>query len=941
MDPIGFTHLHVHTDASKIDGLGTVHRLVEAAAAKGFKALAITDHGSLANSITFVQACQQNGIKPILGVEGYVEVEGVVGHITVLADGIRGFRNLVLLNNSGQNSPHSRPAFKLDALLRYHEHLLVLSGCPASPLQSLPEKDAIALGRRLKSVFGPRLFAETMFVSETPTWIRSQKLSRELQLPYVTTNDTHFAYQEDADIHTILTQLKASFSYESKFLWLATQQEILKRLHDRGMLEAAPIAMAGFSNSAKIAAKIGSMSWDGTPTLPTIENARILLKDLAFSGLERASRSLGWSDSEVEEARVRTEYELSIIEEMNYETYFLILHDMVAWAKRNSIRVGPGRGSGAGSIVLYFLGITEVNPLLYDLSFERFLNPKRKGMPDVDVDFDSAGRHEVIKYAISRWGAYPVATYSRYSHKMIIHDLSKYFRLPRDVEIAATDEDTDGPNFQQLCKSAPLFKPTYDAINGQIRHMGKHAGGIIITDADVPLERTSGPNRILVAAWTEGTNKELTTAGIVKYDILGLSALSILKRLEDKHGFRAPDLKDNDPVFDLFKKGDLGGIFQFSGSNGIIEYTKQVAPSTFEDIVAINALYRPGALDAGTAKNYPMWRKAPRNLDPLIDPILNPTYGVMVYQEQVQAVYAALTDGDLASADEARRAISKTKPGDPKWESQLAELETHLFEGARAKGIPDDLTAKIWHEMKTHTRYSFNKSHSVAYAKVACDMAWWKYHHPLDFYCALLTVDVSEQQRYIFEIVEKGIKIAPPHVHISTTEYIHDGETIYMPMTVIKWLSAPGVEALMEARPFSSIKDMMQRVPKKLVRLKARLGLWQLNAFKDIEGTPADLQVEVPIGLTRVQKHMAYMGFMIPPVKALQLVNEAVAQGYIAGVIHGKIEKESQYGKYWVYYLLPRGSVWSRTINNLEIGQWVKIKHKKSSGKIYRVEALR
>lgn len=302
-------------------------------------------------------------------------------------------------------------------------------------------------------------------------------------------------------------------------------------------------------------------------------------------------------------------------------------------------------------------GITEIDPIQYGLSFDRFLNRKRKEMPDIDTDFEAERRHLVMDYAKTRWHAIPVATYSRWSHKSLVHDLSRVFHVPRDLDEAAADNGEDSPDFKRICARYPVFSDAYKAISGQVRHTGQHAAGVIIVEpgVPVPLERTSGGD--LVAGWVEGEHRELTTAGIVKFDLLGLSALSILRRLEEKHGRRAPDPVDNDPVFELFRKGDLVGIFQFSGSQGILDFTRDVAPTKFDDLVAINALYRPGALDSGAAKSYPEWRLKPRLLHPLIDPILAPTYGVICYQEQFMEIFATLTGGTMADADLARLSL--------------------------------------------------------------------------------------------------------------------------------------------------------------------------------------------------------------------------------------------------------------------------------------------
>lgn len=921
-----FAHLHVHTDASRIDGLGTVERLVNAAKLAGFQHLAITDHGSLANSIAFTSTCNSFGIKPLLGMEGYVVVDGKVCHITLLADGNEGFSSLVALNNIGQKSEYSRPAFQISDLLNHSNGLVCLTGCVSSPFHQLEYVDAKRLAIRLKSVFGARMFAEAMFVSDIPSYDRVERLSKDVGLPIVTTNDVHFSYKDDAPVHTVLTNLKAAFAYNSKHLFLATTEQIEERIGDKDGLQ---IARAGFQNALRIANKLRSVTFDGKPSLPHFDEA---VNQLYWKANANCPANLEYYD--------RLNHEHTIINSMGFESYFLILEDLVSYAKTNGVRVGAGRGSGVGSLILYLLGVTEIDPIRYNLSFERFLNPLRKEMPDVDLDFDSEGRQLVIDYAKKKYGAYPVATYSRYSHKTLVHDLAKYFKLPRDVEQEAADEGPDSDSFKLLAKRHPSFEQAYLAMDGQIRHIGQHAGGVIITNVEVPLERAADGSHVV--AWTEGGNKELSKAGIVKFDILGLTSLSILKELETKLGIQAEEPIDDDPVFSLFKDGKLAGIFQFSGSDGIVRFTQSVAPNRFADLVAINALYRPGALDADTAKYYPKWKLKPRRIHPLYDDILDETFGIIVYQEQFISLYARATGVDFGGADIVRRTISKRSGHDtPEWSIELAGLHQRFVDGSIERGVPEKDAEKIWSEIVAHTRYSFNKSHATAYAKIAWQMAWFKYHHPVHFFTALLNHDAGNAQRYLFDALEYGISVFPPHVNYSSQRYEIRGSGIVMPLSSIKFLGSNGAKMIAENAPYSTLKEFMSKVPKAEVKSRGRLGLFRLGGFDGVDGSLADLQVKSePKTMTELEVQTEHLGFIIPPPRVLSIVAEAKRDGLIAGIITDFVEKESRFGPYTVYYLVPQGAIWSRDYRGLKIGAFIKAKIKSDSGKILRYEEL-
>lgn len=912
-----FCHLHVHSDASIGDGLRPVNALVSAAKELGFETLALTDHGTLANAIAFATSCKENQVKPILGLEAYIQVEGEINHITLLADGNRGFNNLTTLNNLGHKSGFSKPAFQLSDLFENSDGLLCLTGCVSSPFNKGSYNDAKSLASKFKAVFGPRLFSEIMFVADVDTWSRPLKLSQDLNIKPVITNDVHFPYHADAKVHTIFLNMRSGYEYNSSNLYLKNAGLIWQRA--QGAVSKTEFDDM-ISRAFKIGTRINEVNLTRAPSLPTIDDADNVLRDIIKLELLAP------------EYKARAEYELNVIKEAGYSTYFLILNDIIKYAQTQNIRVGPGRGSGAGSLVIYLLGITSIDPIKYNLSFERFLNPERKGMPDVDIDFDSQRRDLIIEYAMKRWGAHQIATYSRYSHKVLTHDLAKAFHVPREVEEVAADKGEQSEEFAKICENYGGFKNAYEVISGQIRHKGKHAGGVVITDMVVPVERAGN---VLAAAWTEGEHNELSSAGIVKYDLLGLSTLSTLYRLEKRFGYKAEEPSDNHPAFELFRTGDLSGIFQFTGSPGIKELTVKLSPEKFDDLVAINALYRPGALDVGATEMYPQWKKEPRKVHDIIVDILAPTYGAIVYQEQVMAIFSRLTGGSLGEGDLARRVIVKSKPDDKQWLEQFREVRDKFIYGAISHGLSEAEANDLWTEVAAHARYSFNKSHAVAYSMVAWEMAWWKWHNKPAFYCELLNVDCDEAQMCLFEAIRSGVGVKMPHVNSPSLEYQSNDNSIIMPLTSIKYLSTPGANAIIGAAPFSSLEDFMSRVPKKVVRATAREGLFHLGAFDGVLGNVNALAIKNTIvDLARYKTQRKYFGLIVPTQKLLELIEKEKTKGRLAGVISEKKSKTSNYGPYVVYYMLPDGIFWRRGEAEFEVGDIVVATASKKTGKV-------
>jgi DNA polymerase-3 subunit alpha len=774
-------------------------------------------------------------------------------------------------------------------------------------------------------------------VSDADNHSQALKLAEYLNLKVVITNDTHFAMKEQAPIHTVLTQIKAGFEYNSGSLYLKTREEMMMAATK---FVSSSKADEWLSRAFMIGEKIGRVDLHANQSLPVVERAFSEIQEIVMP------KAIMLGPDYV----TRAKYELDIIEKMGFSTYFAILHDVVRYAKTSNVRVGPGRGSGAGSLVLYLLQITTVDPLQYDLPFERFLNPERKGMPDVDTDFDTEGRSRVLEYARTKWGAIPIATFSHYQHKQLVHDLSKHFRIPRDVDESASEKGPESAEFLELHDKNFEFGHAYDTIIGQIRHKGKHAGGSIITNTVVPIERTSGGE--LVVSWTEGERGELSYAGVVKYDFLGVSALSILKALEKEYGCHAAEPTTGSPVFQLFREGRLNGIFQFSGSDGIRSLTMKLEPTAFDDLVAINALYRPGALDVGATESYPEWKKTPRKVHPLIKDILEPTYGAIVYQEQVMAIYAKMTGGTLGAADDARRVIVKSKETDPTWVAKFTKLKMDFVEGCVHQGLATKEATELWTELAAHSRYSFNKAHSVSYAMIAWEMAWWKFYHPASFYAAYMNVDSTDAQSILVAAIKDGIKLSLPNINKSDGDYIAHGDTIYLPLSSIKFVSTNAVLDIVEARKrggdFLSGEDFMKRTTKKAVRAQARKGLYMMRAFNGLKASLKDLAIEdgevLPAGIgVSNETLLKHMGFIIPSKEDLDRIETLKDSGWKAGIIGEIVDKVSRYGPYKVFKLVPDGIFWARTAEmslKLAIGDVVKAKCSASTGKAMKVQKI-
>ena len=937
MLPKDFVHLHVHSDAS--DGVGTIETLVSRAEELGMTALALTDHGTLANMVSFFVACRKHNIKPIFGQEIYFAIpkpdgQAAIHHMTVLAQNKTGLSNLFKLTTIGSRSAFRKPAVMLSDLIRHNEGLIILSGCQASPFYALPEEQADALASELKIHFKDRIFMELMFVSSTDTHTIPLRLAERWKIKTVMTTDVHFARKEDSDIHKLISSARFGYSYDSTMLWLKSVNEMQEAARSIEMDESV------LRQSAAIADMIDDIDISRAPSLPNIECAYETIKTKVLARLKEMRTLYSRDEMQIRINRIQTE--MKVICDMGYINYFYIVDDIVSWAKAHDIRVGPGRGSGAGSYLLYLLGVTQVDPFEFGMSFERFLNTKRKDMPDVDIDFEMDKRDLVIKYAEDHWKGVPIATYSRYSHKSLVHDLAKLCGVPKEIELkAAEDENSD--EFAEVCGSYPVFGRAYNLALGQIRHRGKHASGIVITDQEVPLERAGD---YFTVPWTEGEHKELSTVGVVKFDILGLSALSALKRMERLSGRTSTRFGRDDLVLRSYREGDLLGIFQFSGSAGIKRLTMKVSPTSGNDLIAINALYRPGALDVGSADAYPGWKKSPRKIHPKIDPLLKSTFGAIVYQEQVMSIFALITGGSLDDADIARRVIVKSKVGDPDWERSVTEIRDRFMAGGESQGFEKKLLLELWTELMSHARYSFNISHAACYTHISYAMSWHKVYTPLEFYAAMMEYDCENLSSYLYEAASRGYQIIPPHVNYSTTRYEIGPNAITLPLSNTKFLGDKGVEEIINARKlkggaFETYEEFSKAVSKRGVNQRARLSLYALGAFDGLKGdlkalgiAPASLSEVDEITSKRLRQRI-YMGLSIPTkelAQSIKRLQKECEKDEVIGFVAAVVEKQKERGTIWSVYLQPDGFVWVPEKPDLIPGDAVVVKKRGAKG---------
>lgn len=863
---MGFTHLHVHTEYSLLDGSSKIKEIVKKAKELGMDSLAITDHGVMYGVIDFYKAAKKEGIKPILGCEVYVspasrfDREVVHGedryyHLILLAENEKGYANLTKIVSKGFiDGFYYRPRVDYEVLEQYREGIIALSACLAGEVPRLLQRgqyeEAKAVAIKNKELFGEgNYFLELQdhgIAEQKAVNLSLMKLSKETGIELVVTNDVHYIEAEDAVPHDILLCIQTAkkvkdedrMRYEGGQFYLKSEEQM------RGLF---PYALQAIENTGKIAKRCNVEIEFGVTKLPEYEvvppyTPFEYLKKLCIDGLEFR---YGKEAYKKEEYRHRLDYELSVICEMGYIDYFLIVWDYINFAKQNGISVGPGRGSAAGSIVSYCLGITDIDPLKYGLLFERFLNPERVSMPDIDIDFCFERRQEVIDYVVEKYGKERVCqiiTFGTLAARGVIRDVGRALDLPyAKCDAIAKMIPTDlGMTLDLALKVSKDLKTEYETddeikylidmskkLEGLPRHSSMHAAGVVISklgvDEYVPLAKAADGS--ITTQFTMTTLEEL---GLLKMDFLGLRTLTVIQntieQVEKNYGRKIDVLHldyEDKAVYEYIGTGKTEGIFQIE-SAGMQSFMKELKPENLEDIIAGISLYRPGPMDF--IPKYIKGKNEKENISYLckeLEPILAPTYGCIVYQEQVMQIVRDLAGYTLGRSDLVRRAMSKKKADVMEKERKnfIYGNEQEGVKGCVANGIPKEIADKIFDEMTDFAKYAFNKSHAAAYAFISYQTAYLKYYYPKEFMAALLTSVMDNTNKvveYIMSCKQMGIDILPPDINEGEADFSVSGNAIRFGLSAIKSVGKSSAKDVIEIRSrggyFKNIEDFITRI---------------------------------------------------------------------------------------------------------------------------------
>ncbi len=851
----GFVHLHLHSEYSLLDGACRIREIPKRAAECGHTAVALTDHGVMYGAVAFWRACREAGIKPIIGCEVYVASGSrfdrtggeKYNHLVLLCENEIGYRNLISMVSKGFTEGfYSKPRIDLELLRRHSEGLICLSGCLAGKIPSLllmgDYRGAVDYAMTLSEIFGKDRFyieLQNHGMSEQqqvlPELVR---LARECGLPMVATNDCHYLRRENAQTQALLLCIQTnSVITDGRPIGFETDEFYYKNDGEMTMLFGK--YEGAIENTALIAERCNFDFSFGEPKLPSFrlpkgQSADEALRERTLAAMEKRKQDGSLVFSEDESVyRDRVEYELGVISRMGYSDYFLIVQDYVGFARDRGIPVGPGRGSGAGSLVAYLNGITDIDPIRFDLLFERFLNPERVSMPDIDIDFCYNRRDEVIEYMFDRYGADHVSqiiAFGTLAARAAIRDVGRAMGMPySEVDAVAKAVPQEVGITLEKALRLPALKAQYEAsdqvrrligtameIEGMPRQISIHAAGIVVTDDPVsdyvPLAVSNG------TVVTQFDMDTLADLGLLKFDFLALRYLTILedacKTIREKDP--AFDLKkiplDDAPTYELIAKGATLGLFQLE-SGGMRQMLTELKPECLEDIIAAIALYRPGPMDS--IPQYIHAHHHPEQTEyahPLLEPILRSTYGCTVYQEQVMSIFRVIAGYSYGHADVVRRAMSKKK-GDV----LQAERESFMI-GAANNGVDPAVAEKLFDDMASFANYAFNKSHAAAYAVISYRTAYLKRHYPCEYMAALMTSvldHLSKLGEYIVECSKLGIRVLPPDINESRL-YFHpkDGNIVFG-LLALKNVGKQFIESILRERasaPFSDFEDFIRRM---------------------------------------------------------------------------------------------------------------------------------
>lgn len=852
-----FVHLHVHTQYSLLDGAARIDELVARAKALGQDALAVTDHGVMYGVIDFYKACRKAGVKPILGMEAYVaprsmrDREGAqdreYAHLILLAKDETGYRNLMLLSSEAFiHGFYYKPRIDYDLLEAHAEGLVCLSACLAGDIpQALLHgryDDAKRLGERLHRMFGDDFYIELQnhgLPEQQRILPGLRKLAAELGVKTVATNDVHYVAREDAEAQDVLLCIQTQrFVDEPNRMRMEAEEFFLKSGDE--MAAALPDDAGALATTREIADKCNVEIAFGVRRLPQYtapdgQDNETYLRRLCAEGM--AQKLVGGDDA----AQERLDYELSVITRMGFVDYYLIVWDFIHFAKTHGIVVGPGRGSGAGSLVAYCMGITDVNPLKYGLLFERFLNPERVSMPDFDVDFCYERRQEVIDYVSQKYGEGHVAqiiTFGTMAARAVLRDVGRVLRVPyADVDRLAklvpavlnmtlSQALQLSPELRALHENDETMRKVIDLslkLEGLPRHSSTHAAGVVISGVPltdvVPLQLN---DVVVTTQFPMGTLEEL---GLLKMDFLGLRTLTVIRdalRYIEQGGKPAPDLNaqvfDDPAVYEMISRGDTDGVFQLE-SAGMRQFLGQLKPDCFEDLIAGISLYRPGPMEQ--IPRYVRGKHDPSSVSyahPLLEPILRTTYGCMVYQEQVMEIVRTLAGYSYGRSDLVRRAMSKKKHDVMAREREYFVHGTDGVEGAVRRGVPEDVANRIFDEMMDFASYAFNKSHAAAYAVLAYRTAYLKHYYPVEFMTALINSFMGTSDKvaeYVYSAQRQGIRTLPPDVNRSQARFSVEDGAIRFGLAAVRGVGSAVMEDMVACRErdgdFRSFFDFCER----------------------------------------------------------------------------------------------------------------------------------
>ena len=889
---MSFTHLHVHTEFSLLDGSCKIKEIVARAKELGMDSLAITDHGVMYGVIDFYKAAKEVGIKPIIGCEVYVapgsrfnkeagQSEDKYHHLVLLAENNEGYANLMKIVSKGFiDGFYYKPRVDYEVLEQYHEGIIALSACLAGEVQKYLARGFYEEGKKAALKYQDIFGKENYFLELQDHGIPEQKMvnnsllrmSKELDIELVATNDVHYINAEDAVAHDILlciqTGKKVSdedrMRYEGGQFYLKSEDE---------MRQLFPYALQALENTHKIAERCNVEIEFGVTKLPRYDvpegyTSWEYLNYLCTKGLNEK-----YPDDDGT-LRERLDYELGIINKMGYVDYFLIVWDFINYAKSNDIMVGPGRGSAAGSIVSYCLGITDIDPIKYDLLFERFLNPERVSMPDIDVDFCYERRQEVIDYVVRKYGkdrVVQIVTFGTLAARNVIRDVGRVLDLPYAVvdEVAKMIPKDIGITIQKALDQSEDFRKLYNSneevknlinmakrLEGLPRHTSMHAAGVVISqksvDEYVPLSRASDGS--VTTQYIMTTLEEL---GLLKMDFLGLRTLTVIQnavKYAEKSTGRKIDINKIDyndkNVLDYIGTGKTDGIFQLE-SSGMKNFMKELKPQSLEDIIAGISLYRPGPMDF--IPKYLDGKNNPDNITydcPQLEKILKPTYGCIVYQEQVMQIVRELAGYTLGRSDLVRRAMSKKK-------QSVMEKEKKNFvygnpeenvKGCIANGIDEQIAIKIYNDMMDFAKYAFNKSHAAAYAVVSYQTAFLKYYYPVEYMAALMTSVIENSTKvseYIVTSRSMGIKLLPPDINEGESGFSVKNNSIVYGLSAIKSIGKSVIDTIVEERElngkYTSLKNFIERLSGKEVNKRTVENFIKAGAFDSLDGNRRQL----------------------------------------------------------------------------------------------------